>query len=891
MRGLIAFLLLMFQTIPVFAYGGKSLPAPKSLPATKTLPGMKAVPSTKSLPTLKAVPKTKKLPTLKALPTPKTLVLKPVFEPQPIDDSAADYVDPRFDPPPMQSTGEQKQLVLQEGVLNMTLDSITQGDIRIVTNENMEKLFVLKSTVLAAFDGNLAPEIYQQIKSHLLDRIWLETEELVDMGFGVRIDKNKLLIDITVPANYRKLKVRQLGGTVVQARTIDIRPASRSASITPFWSRIWRDAVTVTDSLNLDAAVSFDGWVLENDSAYDFLRGFHRRKTTRLVRDFPEQVTRVSAGDVDYKTIGLMGRKALGGVNISREFSLKPNLLTTPLSHQRIFLKNDATLRVFINDIPRQTFSLRAGYYDLQDFPFIDGLNFVKIEVTDIYGQVEILEYLGFDNKKVLVPGITDYSITAGIERIEDEIYSTEYDFSEPAFSAYYRKGIHKNYTVGVLSEGDNGFLSAGGYGVASGVLGTFEASSLFSANFEGKNTAGVGVNLNYYFATPRFTFSNTAYLKSENFFYLGKNNYSALQKYFVSSSVGLPVPYFSRWRQNFSARYEQRWNDTQQGRVSYKLSGRMSKNYTFSSTAFYAVNESINGIDQGVILSLRWTPQKRMSVSAIYDSQFNGQQVDVARGFAGDQGLAMNASASNNDNFGRANGGVNWKTQYFDTRYSGSLTRDKLSDGSLAPDYRRYETFSLTNSFVWVDNTFAMGPPIKNGSFVLFKAGEGLGSGRVGVSKYGDASDRESMPFLDGKGSTALVTSLNQYSTSNAHLLPYLEDGFIGLDKRQYRVFSGYRSGALVTVNKDIKMYGSGVMTNREWEPIDLVKGTFIHESTRQQSRFFTDEDGYFELENIQPGEYQITIDGRRGSGQVRVEATKDNFIDFGILNLEGVH
>ncbi|MDH3325314.1 MAG: hypothetical protein OEM38_01195 [Gammaproteobacteria bacterium] len=932
MHRLIVTLFLCFSVMPVFAYGGKSLPSPKALPDTKTLPTSKALPSTKSLPAFKSLPAVKKLPRSKSLPKPKILVLKPVFEPEPMyeggsDDSGPIFdpslepkhgpkfnprpdhkpkskpkPDPRFDQPSEISKMEKTKVQWDEGVLNLTLDTISHGDIRIFTTDKFNPLFIRKITLISQLENYLMPEIYQQLFMFFRDRKWIDKAELTTMGFEVNVDIVNLVIDVSVPANYRKIKTQQLGGNMVQSKTIDIHPSRRSASITPYWSRTWHDLISVTNYVDLDAAVNFDGWVLESDSSYDLIDSKHRRKTTRLIRDYPEQVTRVSAGDVEYKTIGLMGRMPLGGMSISREFSLSPNLLTTPISHQRIFLENDATVRIFVNNIPRQSFSLRAGYYDLQDFPLMDGLNFVKIEITDIFGQITTHEYIGFDNKKVLVPGITDYSLTTGFERLTDEILSTQYDLAEPAFSGYVRHGVHKNVTLGLLTEGGHDFLSAGGYAVATHVLGTLEASGLVSANVDGTERKGYGASANYYFSTRRFTFSNTAYVKSFNFAYLGRNEYSEAQKYFYSATMGMPVPFFQTWRHSYSGRYEKRWNGSEDARATAKLSGRFSKNVTFSADVFYTIDGNRNNIDKGVTLSLRWYPQKRISVATSYDSQTDGVQLDVARGPEGEQGVGMNASLANNDTTRRLNGGLTWKSQYFDTRYSLNVNQDKSTDEQLIQDQRRFENYSLTSSFAFVDGVFAMGPPIRNGSFVIFKSGEGLGDGRIAIARSGDEDDRGAMPFLNGTGSVALYTGLNQYGSSTAHMLPYLEDGFIGLDKRQYRIFSGYRSGALINVTKDIKMYGSGVLANREWQPIGLIKGTFIHEDTKEKTRFFTDEEGYFEVENLHLGKYLIVLDGTGGSGEVVVKPSDvngvaigkmigDNFIDFGMLSLGGVN
>ena len=907
---------------PVWSYDGKSLPIPKAIPGGKALPKTKALPSTKPLPSFKAVPKSKKLQPSKPLPKVKTLVLKPVFEPEFLekDFEGSDGPtfkpksgvgpetrrksgpDPRFDQPSEVQKFERNKIQWQEGVMNLTLDTVSYGDIRIFTTDKFEPLFIKKTTWIDQLETNLMPEIFQQIKLYFRDKRWVEKEELTTMGFGVEVDESNLIVDISVPANYRKIRTKQLGGNILQGKAIDIRPAKRSASITPYWSRTWRNKISETNFVSLDAALNFDGWVLESDTTYNLIDSKHTRKTTRVVHDYPEQVARLSFGDIEYKTVGLMGRMPLGGISLNREFSLSPNLLTSPISHQKIFLENDSIVRIIVNNIPRQSFSLRAGYYDLQDFPLIDGLNFVTIEITDIYGQVTTHEYLGFDNKKILVPGITDYSISTGFERITDEVVSTTYDMAEPAYSGYLRHGVHKNITLGVLSEGASNFLSGGGYAAATHLLGTLELTGLVSQDVDGSDRKGYGASANYFFSTQRFTFSNTAYVKSLNFSYLGKNEYSQAQKYFYSGTIGMPLPFLHTWRQNFSGRYERRWNGSEEARASAKITGSVSKNFKFSADLFYSMVDDRSNTDKGVVLTLRFQPAKRISVTAIYDAENEGQQLDIVRGIAGEQGVGLNASVANNEFRSRLNGGITWKAQYFDARASYNVEQDPihkfldLEKLGLQNDRQEFTTASLTSSFAYVDGVIAMGPPIRNGSFAIFKSGEGLGRGRIAVAKSSDEDDRDAMPFLKGSNSVVLFTDLNQYGESSAHLLPYLEDGFIGLDKRQYRIFSRYRSGSLINVTKDIKLYGTGVLANKEWQPIPLTRGTFINQDSKAKTRFFTDEEGYFEVENLRLGQYRIVLDGGRGSGTVEVKQqlnkpTTDSYIDFGILNLEGVN
>jgi len=887
----------------------KHSPKPKALPQNKALPKNNELPTLKPLPTLKKLPQLKSLPKLKALP--KLITLPKFKKIEQLDESSSQHEyaedtlsdDPFliFDPNYSSSSGsappeKRKELakpekLLREGVLDLLINTVTHGDIRIISNDSMEILFLDKDTLLKNFYDSLMLPIFKQVSLFLQPRDWVKKSELEDMGFKVDVDIEELIVDLKIPARYRRLKTAQLNGNITKTKKIDVLPSQRSAYITPYWSRTWTDQRSVNNYVDIDAAINFDGWVIESDTTFDLLASKHKRNKTRLVRDFPKHVTRESIGDVEYQTIGLMGNKSLGGYSVSRDFSLQPNLLTSPMSHQRIFLENDSTVRVFVNDIPRQSFSLTAGYYDLQDFPLIDGVNFIKIEITDIFGNVTVHEYTGFDNKKVLVPGMTDYSLTTGFERIANADSSTEYDFGEVGYSTYIRHGLHKNYTVGLLSEGENNFLSFGGYGVATGLLGTIEASSMLSGRENNGTNVGAGLNINYYYATSLFTFNSTLLAKTSQFSSLGQTDFSVKQKYYASATLGLPVPYFRQWRQSYSGRYESRWNDSTQARASIKLNGRVTKDYTLGITAFYSVNENGVGRDQGVQLTLQWYPQKRISVAATHDSLTKGQRFDVSRSYIGEQGVALNGSFSDDETHSNANGSASWKAQYFESRYSLNVSQEKSTEQSLIQDEKRYESFSLSNSFAYVDGVYALGPPIRNGSFAIFKANEGLTTGRIAVSRNSNDENKDAMPFLEGNGSTLLFTNINQYGESTAHLLPFEEDTYIGLDKRKYRIFSRYRSGSLVRISKNLNMYGSGVLADNEWIPIGSITGTFYHLDSDAQSRFFTDNEGYFEIENIKPGNYRIILDSNMGAGTVTVEKSENNFVDFGILNLSNAN
>jgi len=62
-----------------------------------------------------------------------------------------------------------------------------------------------------------------------------------------------------------------------------------------------------------------------------------QRRDVRLVYDRPEQALRFSAGDIQYLTLGYQSGVRIGGVSISKDYSLQPYILTYPVGEHEFF--------------------------------------------------------------------------------------------------------------------------------------------------------------------------------------------------------------------------------------------------------------------------------------------------------------------------------------------------------------------------------------------------------------------------------------------------------------------------------------------------------------------------------------------------------------------------
>ena len=77
---------------------------------------------------------------------------------------------------------------------------------------------------------------------------------------------------------------------------------------------------------------------------------------------------------------------------------------------------------IYVNGFRTQTLRLNPGRYDLENLPLNDGENEVRLEINYASGETEIITYSQFYNAKLLLAGLSDFGISAGL------VSSTESD-------------------------------------------------------------------------------------------------------------------------------------------------------------------------------------------------------------------------------------------------------------------------------------------------------------------------------------------------------------------------------------------------------------------------------------------------------------------------------
>jgi outer membrane usher protein len=195
------------------------------------------------------------------------------------------------------------------------------------------------------------------------------------------------------------------------------------------------------------------------------------RLETRIDFDDPEHSRRLRLGDSF--TVGPSWFRTLrfGGVQWTRDFGLRPDLVTTPVPTLTQDVSVPSTVDVFVNGVQRYSNAVTPGPILLSDLPVVTGSNAIRAVITERSGrriEVDLPFYVG---NSLLAKGTTDYSLAAGFPRENYNVASNDYG---PFFAAGNGAwAASDTLTLRGFASGSRGY-SGGGLGAttaAGGVL------------------------------------------------------------------------------------------------------------------------------------------------------------------------------------------------------------------------------------------------------------------------------------------------------------------------------------------------------------------------------------------------------------------------------------
>lgn len=171
----------------------------------------------------------------------------------------------------------------------------------------------------------------------------------------------------------------------------------------------------------------------------------------------------------------------LGGLQVQRNFMLRPDLVTLPLPSIDGSAAVPSTVDVFVNGIRTVSQDVGSGPFRINNVPILSGNGNASVVVRDASGQ-QIETTLPFAvSSKLLRPGLTDFSAEIGMPRLQYGLRSSLYA-EQPAGSGSLRYGLSDRITLMAHGEGARGFGNAGaGAVIGLGSLGIVSAAGAAS--------------------------------------------------------------------------------------------------------------------------------------------------------------------------------------------------------------------------------------------------------------------------------------------------------------------------------------------------------------------------------------------------------------------------
>ena len=194
----------------------------------------------------------------------------------------------------------------------------------------------------------------------------------------------------------------------------------------------------------------------------------------------PHSLTTYIAGDVISSGLAWTRPIRMGGMQIRRNFSLRPDLVTIPIPELTGSAAVPSALEVYMNGIRTYANDIPSGPFVIDNLPAITGAGVARIIVRDTTtGQATEAQVDFYASSLLLRPGLADYAVEAGLARRDYGIESDSYD-DDVIGSASVRYGLTEHMTLEAHGEAGAGVVNGGG-GVAVG-LGSWGVGSLAGA-------------------------------------------------------------------------------------------------------------------------------------------------------------------------------------------------------------------------------------------------------------------------------------------------------------------------------------------------------------------------------------------------------------------------
>lgn len=754
--------------------------------------------------------------------------------------------------------GDKRPLLLAP----VKVDGISLTDIWL--NPNEQDYIIDRAQTLTLLSAIIKKDALEKIKSKRINKNYFLASDLVELDIYLVFDPNELLLYFKIPFGIRVSNSIDIG-LLNQKKPLAIiteRPFSGYLNL-DYSKEIKNDKFT-SDILYYEANVNVKNHILNYGGSYiknEIGSSKHTREHTRYTYDFKENYSRLVLGDLNYKTVAFQSQISGLGLSVQREFSIVPALVKSSFGLYKITLKRPSIVELFLNESRIYRAEHPSGILNLKNLPLVNGLNDVKIVLTDNLGKREELNYESPYHDTLLPPGIFEYSFNTFIESYFDSNAenSLKYNKDENLTSSFIRYGLSTNKTIGMNVQTYKGnYLLGAEYNTilprASVSFSTAKSNNpksdikaAYAASVSAQTIIKPGLR------KPQFLAS---YQHFDEGFSSIKDVVNGLKS---SYNLGLitQISHFTGLGLTYQASNQYSGNDLENATLETNI--RFSRSTSLSISAKKALNTRT---DDSLFFSFNWyEPVSRVSAVATHDNlnKITQTRVNYLKDYERSK-LQLSAGVDKQDEKYTSNVFLNY------TNEKASFTFDHFFEGA-----ERRGKLNTRFSFAFTDKSFNLTNYIDS-SFIV------IDSNTDSPLYVGRSSD--ALEGLVTKNKSKSITTLSPYRFNtfyiNSDQLPFGED----IERLDLTIYPSYKSGSYFTIETN-KKRSAFLRLNGRKTPLKYQKGYLYSQSGKKLQYIFTGKRGNVFLDEINPGPYYIILEGH--SQKFSFEIPKES----GLINL----
>ncbi|MBI3557668.1 MAG: fimbrial biogenesis outer membrane usher protein [Deltaproteobacteria bacterium] len=709
-----------------------------------------------------------------------------------------------------------------------------------------------------------------QLSAHLVadprtgERL-LAADALTSVGLKPKFDESTLELRIEVPPDIRKTNLVYLSGRGIPPQIGEaLAPSPFSGFVN---TRVGEDFNfhhnDGTDGRrpfrsDLDGALNYKSWVIEAASNYTSQQDHtFTRGDVRLVKDDPAHTIRYAAGDLSYPISTYQHFRPMAGFTFASNFTLQPYRVTIPLSSNEIFLKTPSRVVVFINGFQSQVLYLPAGRQDLKSLALGNGINFVRLEITDDVGRVEVLNFPWVSDADLLTKGLHQLAYSVGFPSTQVGNHR-DYNSSLPTVSIFHRYGLSDTLTVGANYQGDHRQLVGGVEVTEAHRWGTLGLEPTIG-HLSGYKSALAGrLRYNYTdYNGPRFTQRNLLFgVEYKDAHFAELTDFDAIAPN-VIPAVNLTAGYSQTVLPEVNARLSGTYDFNRgPGTVNdYLGSLALVKSWKSGMQASLTLTHRRSQTDQSendLFFLLSWVmPESNHFVTASEDTARKAQRVEWhynSPQLVG--GYSAGASFERAPDANRTDASLDY------TGNRGTLGASHNLTTNYAGYQQQTTNLRAGTSVAFAGGRFAIGRPITD-AFAIVAVAEHLKGQTIDVNP-------NSNEYYDSRADClgpAVVSNIRSYQYYHLYLDPSRLPPGLELGEENYALLPDYKSGVLIRAGTDAAIMLAGVLFNASHVPIALESGEALLKGDPNAKPIvvFTNRKGKFRVEGFKPGTYVL--------------------------------